>query len=169
MKDKNIQYPYIVKPLPSEDGGGFSIEFPDLLGCVSDGETEEEAIVNGKDAAREWLETCKKLGRKVPTPSKQSTYSGKILSRLPKYLHKKLAHRAESEGVSLNCLMITLIAEGLGRKDVEQSHNICTSSNNISVSNHPVNAFNTVNFITADKIEAVSLTDTYFSEIPTTH
>lgn len=35
-------------PLSPEDGGGYLIEFPDLPGCLSDGETEEEAILMGK-------------------------------------------------------------------------------------------------------------------------
>jgi antitoxin HicB len=46
----NLSYPYILKPLSPEDGGGYLIEFPDLPGCMSDGETEEEAIFMGKDA-----------------------------------------------------------------------------------------------------------------------
>ena len=39
----NLPYRYILKPLPEEDGGGYLIEFPDLPGCISDGETPEEA------------------------------------------------------------------------------------------------------------------------------
>ncbi|MDR0380351.1 MAG: toxin-antitoxin system HicB family antitoxin, partial [Candidatus Accumulibacter sp.] len=32
-------------------------------------------------------------------------------------IHAKLATRARSEGVSLNTLVLTLIAEGLGRRE----------------------------------------------------
>lgn len=124
MKDKNIQYPYLIKPLTLEDGGGFVIEFPDLLGCTSDGETEAEAIANGKDAVREWIATCKKLGRKIPAPNQAFDYSGKVLLRLPKYLHKKLANRAEFEGVSLNSLAQTFIAEGIGKGNILEEKQI---------------------------------------------
>ena len=37
-----IDYPFIIRPLSKEDGGGYLIEFPDLPGCISDGETIEE-------------------------------------------------------------------------------------------------------------------------------
>jgi hypothetical protein len=35
------------RPLTDDEGGGYLIEFPDIPGCISDGETHEEAIVNG--------------------------------------------------------------------------------------------------------------------------
>ena len=37
-------YSFEIRPLSEEDGGGFLITFPDLPGCMSDGETPEEAI-----------------------------------------------------------------------------------------------------------------------------
>jgi antitoxin HicB len=33
------KYPFTIRPLSSEDGGGFLIEYPDLPGCHSDGDT----------------------------------------------------------------------------------------------------------------------------------
>jgi antitoxin HicB len=42
--------------------------------------------------------------------------SGKFVTRLPKSVHAKLAERAKAEGVSLNTLVLALVAEGLGRK-----------------------------------------------------
>ena len=43
-------------------------------------------------------------------------YSGQFVQRLLKSLHQQLAQRAESEGVSLNQLAITLLAQGLARR-----------------------------------------------------
>ncbi|MBV9991494.1 MAG: toxin-antitoxin system HicB family antitoxin [Alphaproteobacteria bacterium] len=37
--------------------------------------------------------------------------------RAPRSLHQRLASRAKAEGVSLNTLAVTLLAEGLGRRD----------------------------------------------------
>jgi antitoxin HicB len=37
------EYPFEVRPLSSEEGGGFMISFPDFSDCVSDGETVDEA------------------------------------------------------------------------------------------------------------------------------
>ena len=39
------------------------------------------------------------------------------MQRVPKSLHGKLAARARQEGVSLNTLVLSFIAEGLGRRE----------------------------------------------------
>jgi antitoxin HicB len=54
--------------MTEEDGGGYLIEFPDLPGCLSDGETVEAAIANGADALRSWIETAREFGDAVPPP-----------------------------------------------------------------------------------------------------
>lgn len=54
--------------LPAEEGGGYLIEFPDLPGCFSDGDTIDEAIANGKDAILCWIETAKQHGDEIPLP-----------------------------------------------------------------------------------------------------
>jgi antitoxin HicB len=113
-----LDYPFQVRPLPEEDGGGYLIEFPDLPGCLSDGATIEEAIANGADALWSWIATAREFGDPVPPPSQSSdeAYSGRWNMRAPKSLHRRLAERAKAEGVSLNTLAVTLLAEGLGRR-----------------------------------------------------
>ena len=61
-----LQYPFSITILPPEEGGGYLIEFPDLPGCISDGETIDEAITNGKDALFCWIETAKQYGDEIP-------------------------------------------------------------------------------------------------------
>jgi antitoxin HicB len=100
--------------LAPDEGGGYLVEFPDLPGCMSDGETVEEAIANGLDAKHAWLTVAREEGRSIPEPGGQ--LSGKWVQRVPKSLHTRLVERAEREGVSLNTLVVSLIAEGLGRK-----------------------------------------------------
>lgn len=114
-----IEYPFVVRPLTKAEGGGYLIEFPDLPGCMSDGASIEEAIVNGEDAKRGWIEAMTEAGRPIPSAShadNSDDYSGKWQLRAPKSLHKKLALRAKHEGVSLNTLAVTLLAEGLGER-----------------------------------------------------
>ena len=108
-----LDYPFSVRRLSEEEGGGFLVEFPDLPGCMSDGDTVEQAIENAYEAAGSWLQVAKEMGREIPKPSGDS--SGKWLQRVPKSLHSRLAARARSEGVSLNTLVIALISEALGR------------------------------------------------------
>jgi len=71
-----LRYPIIVQPLPVEDGGGFIATVPDLPGCMSDGETPEEAIANVQDAIAAWIEAAIELGRTVPEPSTQLALAG---------------------------------------------------------------------------------------------
>ena len=64
------QFGYLcnISILPAEEGGGYLIEFPDLPGCISDGETIDEAIANGEDAILCWIETAKQYGDEIPPP-----------------------------------------------------------------------------------------------------
>lgn len=41
-------------------------------------------------------------------------YSGKVNLRMPKSLHKDLAHHAQQEGVSLNQMIVTALARSIG-------------------------------------------------------
>ena len=114
-------YMHEMTPLPEEEGGGFVITFPDLPGCMSDGETIDEAIANGRDAFSACISALIDMGRPVPPPSARPVElmeleaSGKFIMRVPKGLHARLAARAKREGVSLNTLVLTYAAEGLGR------------------------------------------------------
>jgi len=64
-----LAYPVIVSPLSDADGGGFAATVPDLPGCMSDGETPEEAIANVREAIDAWLEAARDAGRAIPAPS----------------------------------------------------------------------------------------------------
>lgn len=64
-----LDYPVIVQPLTPEDGGGFLALVPDLPGCMSDGETPEEALANVRDAILTWIEAAGDMGHPVPPPS----------------------------------------------------------------------------------------------------
>ena len=109
------KYPFEIRPLNEEEGGGYLITFPDLPGCMSDGATIEEAVANGADAEAAWLQAAQKWGDPIPKPGEGQ--SGKFVQRLPKSLHARLAARAKQEGVSMNTLVTAVLAEALGRKE----------------------------------------------------
>ncbi len=62
MTLKASNYPLIVEPLSDEDGNGFVAIAPDLPGCMSDGETPEEAVINVRDAILCWVEAAQEQG-----------------------------------------------------------------------------------------------------------
>jgi predicted RNase H-like HicB family nuclease len=65
----DLGYPVLIEPLAPEDGGGFVAVAPDLPGCMSDGDTAEEALANVKDAIGEWIAEARALARPFPLPS----------------------------------------------------------------------------------------------------
>ncbi|SDO03455.1 Predicted nuclease of the RNAse H fold, HicB family [Lutimaribacter pacificus] len=62
------EYLVVVVPLSDEDGGGYLGIAPDLQGCMSDGETREDAVRNVEAAIAEWINAQKKRGVAIPKP-----------------------------------------------------------------------------------------------------
>lgn len=112
---KRTEYPFELRPLTNDEGGGWLVVYPDLPGCMSDGETPDEAMINGKDALAAWLKAAEDTGREVPQPG--DLPSGKFIARVPRSLHARLTARAKQEGVSMNALVSTYLAESLGRRE----------------------------------------------------
>lgn len=51
--------------IPDEDGG-FAVEVPSLPGCISQGDTVEEALENIKEAIELYIEVLEEDGQPVP-------------------------------------------------------------------------------------------------------
>jgi antitoxin HicB len=114
MKNAQMTYPFEILPLSKDEGGGYAITFPDLAGCRSDGATPEQAIENGRLALADWLAVAVEFDDAIPVPF--SSVSGRFVQRVPKSLHRQLVDEAKNEGVSLNTLVVSLVAEGIGRR-----------------------------------------------------
>lgn len=50
---------------PAEEGG-YTAYAPSLLGCISEGDTYEEALKNIKEAIKGWIEVSKEFGDEIP-------------------------------------------------------------------------------------------------------
>jgi len=94
-----------------DDEGDFIVEVPDFPGCAADGSTPEEAFSNLKNAMRSWIESRAAAGLEIPEPRSSEEFSGRLVIRMPKYLHERLSHQAGNEGVSLNQYMVSLLSE----------------------------------------------------------
>ena len=53
-----LTYEVVLEP---SDEGGYVVYVPTLRGCVSEGDTEEEALENIKDAIVMWLDSWEKV------------------------------------------------------------------------------------------------------------
>lgn len=60
-----LVYPAIFTPY-EDNTGGYSVEFPDLPGCVTGGDDMAEAIFMAEDAASGWLLTELEEGNEIP-------------------------------------------------------------------------------------------------------
>lgn len=70
--DKIPGYQIQIVRLSKQDGGGFLAWVPDLPGCMSDGESETEALRHVQQAIREWIEEADREGAPIPAPSKKA-------------------------------------------------------------------------------------------------
>lgn len=65
MSKRNFEdYRFELRPLTEQEGGGWLITWPDLPGCMSDGETPEQAIEHGREAFAEWFAVAGEATRK---------------------------------------------------------------------------------------------------------
>ena len=55
--------------LEREEDGGFVAKIPALPGCVSQGDSREQALVNIREAAELYIESCLAHGDPVPVES----------------------------------------------------------------------------------------------------
>ncbi|GMA52564.1 DNA repair protein HhH-GPD [Alicyclobacillus contaminans] len=112
----DLPYSVVLHPDPT---GEYVVEIPDLPGCLSQGETIEEALRMIEDAKRAWIEIALEEGRSIPEPSNTGEFSGKFNVRVPKSLHKVLVENARREGVSLNQYIIYQLSKNVGLEQYE--------------------------------------------------
>lgn len=92
---------------------------PDLPGSSAVGDTQAEALSELQTVIEGWIEAQQAMGNPVPAPSPpplEPACSGKVLLRLPKWLHASLVSGAQGEGVSLNSHLIALLAAAVGAR-----------------------------------------------------
>lgn len=100
--------------LVPEDDGTYRAEIIEFPGCFAVGENAAEAAENLEHAALSWIESTIAKGRPIPEPMEENDYSGKLVVRLPKSLHKHAAYAANRDDVSLNQFIVSSIAEKIG-------------------------------------------------------
>ena len=77
-------------------------EFPSL---AAHGDTQEEALDEIKGVVKFVISDLKKGKVEIPEPFGKRSFSGRLVLRMPEYLHRRLAVEATKQGVSLNQLL----------------------------------------------------------------
>jgi antitoxin HicB len=86
-----LKYPITLYP----EAEGFSVEIKHLPGCVSQGDTLEEALEMLEDAKYAWIKTNLELGNQIPLPSSEISDRSKIEKsrEIPESWEKKETYR----------------------------------------------------------------------------
>ena len=71
---KTVEYymslPYKMEIMADEDEGGFVASFPDLPGCLTCGDTVEQAMKNANNAKKTWIEAAIEDQMEIAEPMK---------------------------------------------------------------------------------------------------
>ena len=111
--EEYMSLPYKMELIPDKYEGGFVVSFPELPGCLSVGETAEEALRNAEDAKLAWFTAAVEDGVTINEPQELEQYSGQFKLRIPKSLHKQIAQRAKNEGISMNQYCVYLLSKNI--------------------------------------------------------
>jgi len=114
---KSVEYymglPYTIELRPDAEEGWF-VHVKEWPGCMSQGDTAEEALADIREVIPLWIETSLKSGYQIPEPRAEEEYSGKFVVRVPRSLHRELVQGAEYEGVSLNQFVNVGLSKAVG-------------------------------------------------------
>ena len=94
-----LKLPYARVVVPESDGS-FTAEILEFPSCVASGDTAADALAAVEDVALDWIAATLEQGQDIPEPLDNANYSGKLVVRMPKGLHKRAAQWAERDGVS---------------------------------------------------------------------
>ena len=107
-----MPYSRVVTP---ENDATFRAEIVEFPGCVTTAETASEALSRLEDVAVSWLGAALSRKQRIPNPIESGgAFSGKLMLRLPKTLHRRATYAASREGVSLNQYIVVGLAEQVG-------------------------------------------------------
>ena len=117
MKDLDyyMSLDYRMEIIPDTEEGGYVVRFPDLPGCLTCGDTVEQAVKNAADCRKAWFEAQLEDDVVIPEPDSLDDYSGQFKLRLPKTLHRDLAERSKAESVSMNQYCVYLLSKALAQ------------------------------------------------------
>src|SRR4051794_24806443 len=104
----------------ADDAGQWRAPIEELPGCEGRGSTPGDAAPRIPAALAEWVATARADGREIPEPREARDYSGRLLLRMSRSLHRELAQAAERDQVSLNAYINYLLAGAQQQQQQQQ-------------------------------------------------
>ena len=93
-----LKRPYQRVLIPDPEKGGYTAKIAEFPGCVTEGDTAAKALKRLEDVAESWIEAVLDMGQAVPEPMAEQKYSGKLMLRLSRSLHRRAAEMASCRG-----------------------------------------------------------------------
>lgn len=122
--DDYLHLPYHVVLVQDEDEDGnvgYVAEVQELPGCISQGDTPDEAVESVRDAMEGWITVALADGKDIPVPTAPVEHNGKFLVRAPKTLHAALVEAANREGTSLNQFVVAALAAAVSWRSTSRT------------------------------------------------
>ncbi len=101
----SLPYTFITKEINDESGHYYVGKVEELYDVRTVGNTIDELYKNIYEALELSIEDRLEDGEEIPEPVDEK-YSGRVLARIPRSLHKHLAEQAKAEDTSLNQLIV---------------------------------------------------------------
>jgi antitoxin HicB len=99
--------------LVREEDGSYLAEVVELPGCLAAGDDPTQAVEMLRGSFGIWIEHATARNRVVPPPARFGP-NGRLLVRLPRSLHVRVARAAARDGVSVNAFVMSAVAERVG-------------------------------------------------------
>lgn len=100
---KSEQYLYSVGWSDADEA--FVARVAELPSLAAHGETQEEALREIKAVVECVLNDLNESKETIPEPFGKRSFSGRLVLRMPEYMHRQLALEALQQGISLNQLL----------------------------------------------------------------
>jgi predicted HicB family RNase H-like nuclease len=114
IPDSLNYFPIEITAVPAEDGGGYSACIPALgrLAFEATGETIDAAITSLRRVSEILLEEFRVRKQELPDPPlSPNDFSGRLLLRMPKHVHRRLDEEAHRSSVSLNTYIVSVLSD----------------------------------------------------------
>jgi antitoxin HicB len=118
-----VHYPMEISAITADGNGGYSACVPSLgrLTFEATGRTIDEAISNLRKVSEILLGEFRERGVDLPDPPPNpDEYSGRLLLRIPKHIHRRLDREARENGVSLNTYLISILSNASQAPQIEK-------------------------------------------------
>jgi antitoxin HicB len=114
-----LKLPY-TREFVREDDGTYFARVLELPGCITTGDTQQEALAMLDDAMAAWLGARIADRETIPEPVATDDFSGRFVVRVTRSLHRDLVRAAERNGVSLNLFVATTLAQAAGSQTMPE-------------------------------------------------